>query len=69
MLNLTALVSNQILLAWTNTAPGFVLKQTTNLVPPVVWTTVTNVPVNSGGQFGVTLSQPNGQRYYRLNFE
>lgn len=68
-LNLLTLPANQVSLAWPNTAPGFTLKQATNLVPPVVWSTVTNVPANSGGQFVVTLSPSGGQRYYRLNFE
>lgn len=68
-LDLALAGSGQITLAWTNIAPGFVLKETTNLSPPVVWSTVTNVPVNSGGQFAVTLGRQNGQRYFRLNFE
>ena len=68
-LSLTTVGATQVSLAWTNLAPGFVLKECTNLVPPLVWTTVTNVPVNSGGQFLVTLARQGGQRFYRLNFE
>jgi hypothetical protein len=61
--------SGQIALAWTNTAPGFVLKETANLAPPVVWSTVTNVPVTLNGQFVVTLPRVNANRFYQLNFE
>jgi hypothetical protein len=46
-----------------------VLKQTTDLSPPILWTTVTNTPVLSSGQFVVTLSPPAGSRFYALSFE
>lgn len=61
--------NGQIALAWTNTAPGFVLKETANLTPPVVWSTVTNVPVTLNGQFVVTLPRVDANRFYQLNFE
>ena len=48
-------------LAWTNTATGFVLEQTDSLSPPIQWTTVTNSPVLTNGQFVVTLSGRRGQ--------
>ena len=68
-LTLSAPGNGQIALAWTNTAPGFVLKEATNLAPPVVWSTVTNLPVTLNGQFVVTLPRVNANRFYRLNFE
>lgn len=61
--------SGQIALAWTNTALGFVLKETTNLAPPAVWISVTNAPVTVNGQFVVMLLRADGNRFYRLNFE
>jgi titin len=61
--------NGQIALAWTNIAPGFVLKEATNLAPPIVWTTVTNLPTNIGGQFLVTLARKPGNLFYLLNFE
>lgn len=65
-----SLVSNhQVALSWTNTATGFVLKETSTLSPPVKWTTVTNSPVLSNGQFVVTLSAVVGSRFYLLSFE
>lgn len=68
-LSLAPFGTSQFTLAWTNTATGFVLKEATNLTPPVVWTTVTNLPTNGGGQFSVTLGRQFAERYYRLNFE
>jgi hypothetical protein len=61
--------SNQVSLAWTNTATGFVLKQTGNLSQPVQWTTVTNNPVNMNGQFVVTQNMTATNRFYLLSFE
>jgi len=61
--------NHQVRLAWTSTATGFVLKQTGSLSPPVQWTTVTNSPVLSNGQFVVTLAASSGNRFYLLRFE
>jgi titin len=61
--------NHQVSLAWTNTATGFVLEQTDSLSPPIQWTTVTNSPVLSNGQFVVTLPAPAGSRFYLLSFE
>ena len=61
--------ASQIQLAWTNTASGFVLKQTDNLSPPIQWTTVTNIPANIGGQFVLTLPTTAPRRFYALRFE
>ena len=60
--------NQQVTLAWTNTATGFVLKQTGSLSPPIQWTTVTNSPVLTNGQFVVTLSAAAGSRFYVLQF-
>ena len=46
---------NQVRLTWTNTATGFVLKQTDSLSPPVQWTNVSTSPIVSNGQFVVTV--------------
>jgi len=68
-LTLSPSAANQAALAWTNTATGFVLKQTSSLTPVIQWTTVTNVPVVANGQFVVTVSTTAGNRFYRLSFE
>jgi titin len=68
-LALAAAPGNQVALSWTNTAPGFVLKETTNLTPAVVWTAVTNLPAIVSGRFVVSLPRQPGERFYRLSFE
>jgi parallel beta-helix repeat protein len=62
-------LNHQVLLAWTNTASGFVLKQTDSLSPPIQWTAVTNNPVVTNGQFVVTLATGMTNRFYVLRFE
>jgi titin len=61
--------SRQVALAWTNSAAGFVLLQTSSLSPPVQWTAVTNAPVLTNGQYVVTLSAASGNRFYVLSFQ
>ena len=61
--------THQVSLAWTNTTTGFVLEQTSSLSPPIQWTTVTNAPVNTNGQFVVTLSDVTGSWFYVLSFQ
>ncbi len=53
-------------LQWTNTATGFALEQTTNLEPDTVWSPVTNIPVLLGGQYAVSLTTTNENRFFRL---
>ncbi len=69
VLSSSAAGSQQLALAWTNTTTGFVLKQTGNLSPPIQWTTVTNSPVVTNGQFVVTVSTSGGNRFFALRFE
>jgi hypothetical protein len=61
--------SQQLAVAWTNTTTGFVLKQTDSLSPPILWTTVTNAPVNTNGQFVVSVSTALASQFYILSFE
>jgi parallel beta-helix repeat protein len=68
-LTVSPVPNDQLALSWTNTATGFVLKETGNLSPPVQWTMVTNIPVVNNGQFVVTLPAVAGSRFYMLNFE
>ena len=68
-LSITNVSSSQLSLAWTNTTPGFALKQTTNLSAPVIWSPVTNAPVLVGGRYVVTLSHQPGNRFYVLQLE
>jgi parallel beta-helix repeat protein len=61
--------SQQISLAWTNTATGYVLKETPSIAPPVFWQTVTNAWVDTNGQFVILLPTPAGNRFYRLQLQ
>jgi uncharacterized repeat protein (TIGR03803 family) len=49
-----------IILTWPVSETGFTLQSTTNLVPPVIWSTVS-------GQFTVTNSVSGMQKFYRLS--
>lgn len=75
-LEIEALANPQVRISWTNTAAGFVLKETTSLSPPIQWQTVSNTPILSNGQLVVTLplnpSNPalrQGNRFFLLSFE
>jgi parallel beta-helix repeat protein len=63
------LPSPQVALAWTNTATGFVLKETTSLSEPVQWITVTNAPVITNGHFVVILPATSDSGFFVLSFE
>ncbi len=72
-LEVESVINNQVQISWTNTATGFVLKETSSLSPPIQWSAVTNAPVVINGQFVVTLavnSAPTtGNRFFVLSFE
>src|SRR3954468_8743032 len=53
-------------LTWPGSGVGFAVCAATNLTPPVTWTLVTNQPAWGGVNWGVTLPQTNGTRFYRL---
>ena len=55
-----------VVLAWTNTAAGFALESTTNLISPVAWDTVSPAPVIVNGQFTVTNAVSGSRMFYRL---
>ena len=69
VLAVASVTNQQMKVAWPNSTTGFVLLQTGSLLPPVQWTTVTNVPVNTGGQFVVTLATAATNRFFALNFQ
>jgi titin len=68
-LNCSNAPNHQLTLAWTNTAGGFVLKQTDSLAPPIHWSSVTNIPLVFNNQFTVTVPATNSSRFYLLSFE
>ncbi len=67
-LGIAAGSARQVLLTWTNLPAGFALQQATNLSPPVVWSSVTNVPTLTNSQYGVALPVSLGTRFFRLFF-
>jgi uncharacterized repeat protein (TIGR03803 family) len=54
-----------VILSWPDTATGFTLQSTANLLPPA-WTTVTNTPVIVNSQYTVTNAISTISRFYRL---
>jgi hypothetical protein len=53
-------------ITWPATAPDYILQQTADLAPPQAWTTVTQTPVLSGGQYSVSLPVTNASTLFRL---
>jgi hypothetical protein len=68
-LKINSASAQQVSLSWTNTPGGFVLKQTDSLSPPIQWMSVTNTPVNSNGEFSITLPVEPANRFFLLSFE
>ncbi len=56
-----------LVLTWPTNSPGFSLQATTNLVPPVTWTTVSPGAVVINGQNVITNSISAAQQFYRLS--
>ena len=59
---------NMLTLAWiTDNPAGLVLQSTTNLTPPTIWLTVTNVPLLISNQPTVTVPISKVNQFYRLH--
>jgi hypothetical protein len=59
---------NNLTLSWPE-SPAAHLEGTTNLTPPMIWTTVTNQVTIAGGQKSVTITPTGSSGYYRLVLE
>jgi hypothetical protein len=55
-----------VILTWSSNATGFTLQSTTNLIPPVVWTTNSPAPIVVNGQNTVTNLIFGPQKFFRL---
>jgi len=55
-----------VVLSWTNAAPGYTLQTTPSVVPPVVWTNAAPSPVIVSGRYTVTNPASGTARFYRL---
>jgi hypothetical protein len=54
-------------LSWPGSGVGFALSAATNLIPPVVWSRVTNVPALVSNQWQISLPPyDDTARFYRL---
>jgi hypothetical protein len=53
-------------LSWPDNAPGYTLETATNLASPIFWTATTSAVAQSSGQFRVTISAEEAERYFRL---
>ncbi len=59
--------NNQLILAWPTNAIVYILQYTTNLTPPVVWTTISSTPAIVNGRNAITSSIPGKQMFFRLD--
>src|SRR6185436_11591803 len=57
---------NQIELSWPSAGTGYTVESATNLAPPAIWTSVTNMAVLSNGMFHMFINPQTPQRYFRL---
>ena len=59
-------VTNQAQLSWEQAAVGFSAQSAMQLVSPILWTTLTNVPAISNNTATLSLPLASDNRYYRL---
>ena len=65
-LSLSFLGGMQVQLSWITNFDGYALESATSLPAPA-WTTVTNVPAATNGQFAVTVRVSDSQSFFRLH--
>ncbi|HYV29198.1 MAG TPA: hypothetical protein VFA77_16815, partial [Candidatus Eisenbacteria bacterium] len=57
---------NSVVLQWPASASGFSLQSATNLISPIMWSSVTNSVQSTGGVFTVTLPLNRQSQFFRL---
>jgi len=57
---------NQLVLSWPTNAAGFVLETADSLSSSTTWSTNLDTPIIIGGQNTITVSNPAGSKFYRL---
>jgi uncharacterized repeat protein (TIGR01451 family) len=60
-----SLSGNTLSISWPNAASGYTLQSSPSLTP-AVWSNVPGSPVNSGGQYVISLSLSAGPQFFRL---
>ena len=58
--------SSQFTLAWPSWATGYTVLSATNLLAPVPWQPITNVPQNNGTTFTLPIASNGSQQFFRL---
>src|SRR4051812_42375245 len=53
-------------IAWTNTASGFALEQSSSLGAGALWQTVTTPPSEANHQFSITIAAATSEQFFRL---
>jgi len=61
------LSGTNVLVGWSTSFSGYILQSTTNLVPPVVWRTVSTAPVIINSIYAVTNPIAGSKMFYRLS--
>lgn len=61
-----ATVGSIFQITWPASAPDYILQESTDLAQPQVWTTVTQTPVLSGGEYSVSYPATNAATLFRL---
>jgi len=57
---------NTVSISWPTLGIGLLPQSTSNLTAPIIWKNVTNAVVGSNNLNTVTLTNPNGQKFFRL---
>ena len=64
---LSCTVANgKLILGWPSSFPGFKLESTTNVIQPIIWTTVQSAPMLVNNQYVITNSISGSQMFFRL---
>src|SRR6185436_235629 len=67
-LSIAPVADGKVRLAWTNSATGFVLEQTPELLSNTIWSAVPKPPTAEDGEFRVSLSLDGASQFFRLRF-
>ena len=66
-LNIATISPSQLQLSWANNTPGLRVYSAADLTPPILWTSVTDAPILSNGQWQLILPMDsNSSRFYEL---
>jgi hypothetical protein len=66
-LNIATISPSQLQLSWANNTPGLRVYSAADLTPPILWTSVTDAPILSNGQWQLILPlDSNSSRFYEL---